>query len=157
MRPAEEVGGIVLREYQPADFYELCEIDQICFPPGIAYPPQDLSYWIRQPRAFVFVAEDPEQRKIAGFTIGRLSRPGEGHVVTIDIRPEYRRKAVASALMERAHARLQAAGATYVRLETSVENQPAINFYRKLGYRMKRRLPRYYLDRIDAWEMVKQF
>ncbi len=147
---------MIFRDYLPGDFGALCRIDQLCFPPGIAYPPQDLSYWIRQRGAFVVVAEDEAAGRIAGFTLARPERSDQGHIITLDVLPEYRRRGVGAGLMEQAHARLKRAGASSIHLETSVENAAGIAFYSKLGYQAAARLPRYYLDRIDAWLMIKQ-
>lgn len=147
---------MLLRDYRPDDFRALCEIDRICFPPGIAYPPQDLSHWLRQRGAFAMVAEDKTAPRVAGFVLARNLPGHRGHIVTIDLLPEYRRASIGTALMERAHQRLKETGATSVQLETSVENAPAIVFYHKLGYRAVERIPRYYLGRIDAWLMSKQ-
>ena len=155
-----------LRDYRPADFSTVCLIDRTCFPPGLAYPPQDLAYWMREPGAFVIVALDQNDEdrdeasarasaSIAAFILARAIPGGEGHIVTIDVLPEYRRKGVATALMESAHARLREKGSREVYLETSVENSAGIAFYRKLGYRAVAQLPRYYLGRIDAWRMIK--
>ncbi len=52
---------------------------------------------------------------------------------------------------------LKERGVDSVWLEVSVENQAAIRFYQKHGYRQLRRIPRYYLDRIDAWVMRRDF
>jgi len=146
---------MTLRDRRPSDFAELCEIDRLCFPPGIAYPPQDLAHWLRQRGAFVIVAEDEEKQKVAGFILARKQHGSSGHVITVDILPEYRRCGLGTALMERAHERLRHMEARRVRLEASVENPSAIAFYQKLGYQIVGRISRYYLDSIDAWVMSK--
>ena len=147
---------MTLRDYRPADFATLCEIDRTCFPPGVAYPPQDLAYWLRQPGAFAMVAEDEQQGRVAGFVLARALATHGGHIVTIDLLPEYRRGGLGTELMERAHARLKEMGAQRVRLETSVENAAAIAFFNRLGYQATRLIPRYYLNRINAWEMTRE-
>ncbi len=147
---------MTLRDYRPADFATLCEIDRTCFPPGVAYPPQDLAYWLRQPGAFAMVAEDEQQGRVAGFVLARALPSHSGHIVTIDLLPEYRRGGLGTELMERAHARLKEMGAQRVRLETSVENAAAIAFFNRLGYQATRLIPRYYLNRINAWEMTRE-
>jgi ribosomal-protein-alanine N-acetyltransferase len=147
---------MILRDRRPADFPELCEIDRICFPPGIAYPPQDLAHWLRQRGSFVVVAEDERKQKLAGFVLGRKQRGSSGHIITIDILPEYRRSGLGSLLMEQAHERLRRMEARRVRLETAVDNASAVAFYQKLGYQAVGRIPQYYLDKIDAWVMSKE-
>ncbi len=47
-------------------------------------------------------------------------------------------------------------GVESVLLETSVENSPAIAFWQRHGYRTEAVLKRYYLGRIDAYEMRKR-
>ena len=42
-----------------------------------------------------------------------------------------------------------------LRLEVRVSNEPAINLYRKLGFRIVERVPGYYPDGEDAYVMVK--
>ena len=147
---------MILRPCRPEDFPALWKIDQACFPPGIAYQLQDLLHWMRQPGAFAIVAEDERSGRIAGFTLARTVRHRQGHIVTIDVLPEYRRMGVATTLMELAHTRLKESGATTVELETSVENAAGIAFYHKLGYQTADRLRRYYLNRLDAWRMTKE-
>ncbi len=148
---------MIYRDYRRADFRALCRIDRDCFPPGIAYPPQDLAYWMRMPGAFVIVAEDDERSAVAGFLLAQATRKNQGHIVTIDVLEEYRAAGVGTALLDRAHQRLKERGVDSVWLEVSVENQAAIRFYQKHGYRQLRRIPRYYLDRIDAWVMRRDF
>jgi ribosomal protein S18 acetylase RimI-like enzyme len=47
-------------------------------------------------------------------------------------------------------------GVHSVLLETSVENQSGIAFWQHHGYRTEAVLKRYYLGRIDAYEMRKR-
>ena len=144
---------MTIRDYRPGDFPALCEIDGLCFPPGIAYSAEDIAMSLLQPGVFVVVGEEDAQ--IAGFILARTSR-GRGHIITIDVLKAHRRSGLGTLLLEEAHRRLGAAGAQRVVLEVSVENEPAQAFYRKHGYEVSRRLKRYYLDRDDAWQMVKE-
>ncbi len=144
---------MLLRDFRPEDFPDLCRIDQACFEPGIAYPPQDLAWWLAR-GAFAIVAEDNGQ--ITGFILARKTRVAAAQIITIDILEPHRKRGVGTELMTAAEERLAALGAPRVRLEVSVENKAALSFYDRLGYRRTKRLPRYYLDRIDAWQMEKE-
>lgn len=142
---------MIVRDYLPEDFPILCEVDRRCFPPGIAYSPEDIEVALLQPGSFVVVGEDAGE--IAGFILARRERGGKAHIITIDVLAEHRRSGLGSMLLSEAHRRL---GGSRVILEVAVDNAAAIAFYEKHGYKACRRLKRYYLDRDDAWQMQKE-
>ena len=147
------------RDYQPEDFDTLCDIDRRCFPPGIAYSPEDISIVLLEPGAFVVVGEVAQAStcvpSTAGFILARRERAGRAHIITIDVLTEYRRSGLGTMLLGEAHRRLMALGAQRVILEVSLENASAIAFYHKHGYTENRRLKNYYLGHEDAWQMVR--
>ncbi len=161
-RQAKEMhkAGIGFRDYRPGDFPTLCDIDRLCFPAGVAYSPAEMSYWLRSRDAFAVIAEapaeDPQGSCIAGFVLGRRERDGKGHIITIEVLPEYRRAGIATELLERAEQRFKQMMVTRVELFTWVENTQAVAFYHKLGYQTVGRIPRYYLGRLDAWLMARE-
>ncbi|HDJ83968.1 MAG TPA: ribosomal-protein-alanine N-acetyltransferase [Desulfurococcaceae archaeon] len=90
-----------------------------------------------------------------GFTKSKLLK--KGHVISIAVRKEYRRKGIGRKLMEEAMKALKEVyGAEEVYLEVRVSNKPAINLYEKLGFKIAKRVAAYYLDGEDAYIMVKQ-
>lgn len=107
-----------------------------------------------EPGIVVVVSEQTDG--LAGFVMARVARRGPAHIITIDVLERFRRSGLGTQLMDETHRRLTASGARRVRLETAVDNAPAIAFYEKLGYSMGRRLKGYYLGKTDAWEMVKE-
>jgi ribosomal-protein-alanine N-acetyltransferase len=81
----------------------------------------------------------------------------QGHVVSIAVLPEYRRRGIATALMLRAmDAMKNKYGASEVYLEVRVSNEPAIRLYEKLGFTKVRILRGYYLDGEDAYLMARE-
>src|SRR5215469_14371844 len=54
--PCAEVAFLI-RPYRPADFDRLWQVDQTCFPPGIAYTQMDLTGFITRRNAITLVAE----------------------------------------------------------------------------------------------------
>ncbi len=153
-----------LRDYRPGDLRRLWEIDQQCFVPGIAYSQRELAHYIAKPGAFALVAETAapseietaRKPRIVGFLVGHILPRGAGHIVTIDVLPEARRAGVGSLLMEECEARLRSAGSKAVYLETAVDNDTALRFYKRLRYSVLKTIPRYYLDSVDALLMGKQ-
>jgi len=80
-----------------------------------------------------------------------------GHVISIAVLQEYRRRGIGSALMSEA---LNIFEEKYdvdsVYLEVRVSNQPAINMYEKFGFVKARIIRSYYRDGEDAYVMVKR-
>jgi [ribosomal protein S18]-alanine N-acetyltransferase len=163
-----------IRDYRAQDFDQLWQIDQLCFPPGIAYTQMDLTGFIATRKAITLVAEaavviadtngrrgqgadaSTNSSRIAGFVVALPIRGRVGHVVTLDIVPEARRFGLASQLMTECEQRLRAAGCTLAYLETAVNNEPAQRLYHKLGYEIVRTLPGYYSSQsLDAFQMAK--
>lgn len=148
---------ITLRDVRDGEFQSLWQLDQECFPRGIAYTQRELKHYMEAPGTFTLVAEADgrESPEIAGFLVGQRHKRGLGHVVTIDVNPEFRREGVGTLLMKAAEQRLQAEGCHSIFLETAVDNSNAIAFYKRLGYAILRTLPRYYMGDLDAFLMGK--
>jgi len=143
-----------IRNYRPEDFETLWGIDQLCFPPGIAYSRYELDIYIHRRHAFTLVAED-SGGKIIGFLVADVSRKREGHVVTIDVLSSERQQGVGSSLLQAAESRLRSVGSSVVHLETAVDNAPAVAFYKRHGYDVIGTAPRYYSNGVDALVLEK--
>lgn len=117
------------------------------------------------PRAFL-VAKVGE--KVVGYVMSRVEHSlhmsgflpsfiKRGHIVSIAILPEYRRRGIGTELMIRVLSSLENVyGCKEVYLEVRVSNRPAIEFYRKLGFRIDHVIRHYYKDGEDAYVMVKK-
>lgn len=151
-----------LRPYQSADLAALHELDQVCFPPGIAYSLAELQAFLEHPSSFARVASSEE--KIAGFAIVRpMRRAAAGsvlpvpvlHLLTIDVAPAFRRQGVGALLMNWAFEQAEALRSRAVVLEVAVDNEPAQHFYRRFGFVYTRTLPGYYGGELDAFELER--
>jgi ribosomal-protein-alanine N-acetyltransferase len=88
-----------------------------------------------------------------GFFKGDFVR--RGHVVSIAVLEGYRRRGIGRALMIEGMSRMKNLyNAQEVVLEVRVSNEPAINLYRSLGFKVVRILKGYYLDGEDAYLMA---
>ena len=146
-----------LREFRAEDFEVLWDVDQRCFPPGIAYPRTDLASYIKRRGSFTVVAERAgEKPSVAGFIVAEASRRGVGHIITIDVLPASRRDGLGSKLLAAAEARLHQAHCHIVVLETAVDNAPALAFYKRHHYSVVKVVPRYYSTGVDAFVLDKQ-
>ena len=167
-----------IRQFEKADFDTLWRIDQDCFDPQLAYSRPEMAFYMRRPRAFTLVAEteadgitkeiaraadnnasfrtptSDRSRAIVGFLVGELSRR-TGHIITIDVIAEARRAGVGSALLTAAENRLRRSGAEAVALETAINNEAAIRFYKQKGYFIEKTVHGYYSNGLDALVMTK--
>lgn len=162
-----------IRDFQPADFDTLWQIDQDCFPPGISYSRAELGYYIRRHASFTLLGipaatPDSNQRKlkknfvpslaanipIAGFIVAESVR-ASGHIITIDVVAAARRSGVGSLLLRAAEDRLRQSHCRSVVLETAVDNIPALKFYKLHGYNVIKTHPRYYSNGVDALVLEK--
>ena len=141
-----------LRSYEPHDFATLHKLDQACFPPGISYSKTTLRYFLTIPSADCVVAL--EENRIAGFILSE-ENPPLAHIITLDVAQKERRRGVGSALLEKLESNLEARGVRSILLETATDNEAAVAFWRRGGYRIEATLKRYYLGRVDAYEMRK--
>jgi [ribosomal protein S18]-alanine N-acetyltransferase len=141
-----------LRDYSPSDFETLYEIDQACYPRGIAYSRRMLRWYLSQRGAFCMVAE---ATGIIGFLVADHIGD-DGYIVTIDVQAEQRRSGVGTALLQETERRLAKMGVRYVGLQTATNNEAGVAFWQRHGYRSSGVTRGYYLGRIDAYEMIKE-
>ena len=156
-----------IREYGAADFEAIHAIDQVCYSPEIAYSRAELRWYLGLPGSECLVAEirgsggggrttgnsKVSRKKIAGFII--TAQQQHGHIVTIDVLEAHRRAGVGASLLRRAEARLRKRSAHEVWLETATNNEAAIAFWHKHGYRTCGRIRNYYPGGLDAFSMSK--
>lgn len=91
---------------------------------------------------------------IAGFILTE-ENPPLAHVITLDVAEKSRRQGIASALLAESERNLALRGVRTVRLETATDNDAGVAFWQRRGYVVAATLKRYYLGRLDAYEMRK--
>src|SRR6266478_6541108 len=151
-------GGVLfrIRQFEKADFDTLWRIDQECFDPQLAYSRPEMAFYMRRPGSFTLVAEAegvPGDGTL-GFIVAETRRKS-GHIITIDVVAEARRAGVGSALLRAAEDQLLRAGVVAVALETPVNNEAAIHFYKQKGYFVEKTVAGYYSGQMDALVMTK--
>jgi [ribosomal protein S18]-alanine N-acetyltransferase len=148
---------IRLRSFQMRDLAGLHQLDQVCFPRDIAYSRAELQYFLTHPKCSCWIAEQPDD-KLAGFVIfERSKRHGRraGHIVTLDIDPEERRRGLGTLLMQTGEEQMRQEGAGVLSLEVAENNPAAQQFYRSLGFVTRGRIAKYYGGMVDAEVMEK--
>jgi ribosomal-protein-alanine N-acetyltransferase len=150
----------IIREFRLEDLHNVIYINRTCLPEN--YTPDFFIYHFREfPEGFL-VAE--MNGTIVGYIMTRVDRgfdyysshrafAEKGHIISIDVLPHARRKGIGEALLRRAVESIKKRGVKEVYLEVRVSNAPAINLYHKLGFKIARRVPKYYADGEDAYVM----
>lgn len=144
---------MIIRDYQPSDFYRLYQIDHQAFSEEIAYSHLELQYYVRGRKCGTLVAE--EEGEIIGFVIGCIEPRALGHIITIDVIPSRQRQRIGSRLLEQIESWLWEQGTEAIYLETPVDDEGARVFYEKHGYFVLERIAGYYNQRLDAFVMMK--
>jgi ribosomal protein S18 acetylase RimI-like enzyme len=145
----------LIRHSTSKDFPRLLSIDQACFSPDVAYDYMDLKHMMSRPGAETLVLE--EGGEIRGFLLMDIDlRRKSATLVTLDVLSEDRRRGYASSLFSRSEEILKSYGVQHYHLQVDVNNDAAIAFYRKNGFKEERLLRKYYPGSRDAWQMVKK-
>jgi [ribosomal protein S18]-alanine N-acetyltransferase len=144
--------AVTLRSYEPHDFAALHRLDQSCFPVGISYSKTALHYFLKIPSADCIIAAD--DKRIAGFILTE-ENPPLSHIITLDVAEAHRRHGVGSAMLAESEKNLARRGVRSILLETAIDNDGAVAFWKRHGYRIEAVFKRYYLGRLDAYEMRK--
>ena len=151
-----------LRKFVPNDLQNVMQINRVCLPENYTdFFFMDLHQ--RFPETFIVAEENGE---IAGYIMCRievgLSNYGfgglvrKGHVVSIAVMPQYRRKGIAQAVINKALEGMQYYKAKQCFLEVRVTNESGISLYKKLGFEVTRTINGYYSDGEDAYVMTKR-
>ena len=151
-----------LRKFTPDDLQSVIQINRLCLPENyMDFFFMDLHQ--RFPETFIVAEEDGKivgyimcriEVGLASFGLGGLMR--KGHVVSIAVMPQGRRKGVAQALMAEAMEGMRRYNAKQIYLEVRVTNGQGVALYKKLGFEVSRTIHGYYSDGEDAYVMSKK-
>jgi len=137
-------------------------INQMCLPENYSnFFFSDL--YEKFPETFIVAERDGEiigyitcriESNISGLSFKPLGITKKGHVISIAVLPKYRHEGVGHALVKEA---LKALSTRYnakeCYLEVRASNTPAINLYKKVGFKIERTIRGYYADGEDAYIM----
>ncbi len=133
---------------------EVLKLNLRCFKEGENYTKHTFSYLLSEPNCLSYRLVTPDGN-LVGFVFIMTSEDGTGHVTTIGIAPEHRRRGLARRLLNHAEDALRTRGINTVRLEVRVGNLAAQNLYRQRGYAVVQRLENYYNNGESGFLMVK--
>jgi ribosomal-protein-alanine N-acetyltransferase len=133
---------------------ECWRLDQRCFIDGEAYSRETFDYLLTAPEAVSYRAVT-SGGVMVGFVVGLVEPDHTGHVTTVGVAPEHRRRNLAKRLMAQVEEGFRKRHVRLVRLEVRALNTPAQKLYESLGYSITQRLPKYYSNGGDGLLMLK--
>jgi ribosomal-protein-alanine acetyltransferase len=133
---------------------ECWRLDQRCFIDGEAYSRETFDYLLTAPESVSYRAVTAGGVMV-GFIIGLVEPDHTGHVTTVGVAPEHRRRNIAKRLMGQVEEGFRRRNVRLVRLEVRALNIPAQKLYEDLGYSITQRLPKYYSNGGDGLLMLK--
>ena len=155
-------SGFMIRNARESDLLQVMHINRTCLPENYSY-----GFFLRLLRDYpaTFLVGEIEGR-VVGYVMCRIERTMSrieklrvrkaGHIISVAILPEHRRRGLALSMMIRV---LEALKKTYncseTYLEVRVSNEEAAKLYEKLGYLIVSRERSYYIDGEDAYMMVR--
>jgi ribosomal-protein-alanine N-acetyltransferase len=133
---------------------ECWRLDQRCFVDGEAYSRDTFEYLLTSPESVAYRAVTPDGLMV-GFIVGLVEPQNTGHITTLGVAPEHRRRRIAEQMLIKVEENFRRRHVRTIRLEVRSVNSGAQNLYRNLGYTVTQRLPRYYSNGGDGLLMIK--
>ena len=150
-----------IRPFKSADLKQVMGINQTCLPENYSSG-FFLDIFRRFPDSFVVAEESGE---IVGYAMcrvehrfgfGPFGRGRRGHLISIAVLPDFRRRGVATALMNETMKSLTGYNCENMFLEVRVSNVAAVGFYKVLGFGVERMIRHYYADGEGAYLMARK-
>lgn len=151
--PATDVRYDV-RPLTVAQLDDCWRLDQRCFVDGEAYSRDTFEYLLTAPESVSYRAVT-HSGTLVGFIVGLVEPDHTGHITTLGVAPEHRRRGVAQKMIRKVEDGFRRRDVRIVRLEVRSINDGAQQLYRQLDYTVTQRLPRYYSNGGDGLLMIK--
>lgn len=152
--PSRPQPGYDIRPLTLAQLDELWRLDQRCFVDGEAYSRDTFEYLLTSPECVAYRAVTGDGT-MTGFIVGLIEPDHTGHITTLGVAPEHRRRRIANRMLEKVEEGFRRRLVRVARLEVRAVNTGAQDLYRNLGYIVTQRLPRYYSNGGDGLLMIK--
>lgn len=134
---------------------ELDALDRRCFTNGDSYTRHTLEFLLREPNSLAYCVTTAKTSQMVAFVIAMHEPDGTGHITTIGVAPEHRRRGLAFLLLERAENAFLLRNVRTMRLEVRTNNFGAQQLYARAGYTVAQRMNRYYANGGDGFLMIK--
>ena len=143
-----------IRPLTDKNLKDVLHLNQRCFKKGENYTRHTFSFLLSEPNTLSYRITTLTDELIA-FIFVMVGEDGTGHLTTIGVAPEHRRRGLAQKLLAHVEEALKNRSVNTIFLEVRVDNLPAQTLYRHFGYLIVQRLAKYYNNGEDGFLMVK--
>jgi ribosomal-protein-alanine N-acetyltransferase len=154
MTPVAVSSRYDIRPLTISNLDDCWRLDQRCFVDGEAYSRETFEYLLTAPESVSYRVAAANGAMV-GFVIGLIEPDHTGHITTVGVAPEHRRRHLGQRLMAEVEKGFKKRNVRIVRLEVRSLNIPAQKLYQHLGYAITQRLPKYYSNGGDGLLMLK--
>lgn len=133
---------------------QVLHLNRRCFKKGENYTKYTFSYLLSEPNTLSYRIAAPSAEMVA-FIFVMVGEDGTGHITTVGVAPEHRRRGLAQKLLIHIEEALKKRSINTIFLEVRIDNLPAQMLYRNFGYSITQRLSKYYNNGEDGFLMVK--
>lgn len=141
-----------------SDSQAIYEVNKECLP--LYYQPYEINMMITDQTHLVLIIKNNKQNKIAGYLLSKYQED-RCHILSFGISQAYRKQGFGSQLINSLTEYINN-NTNKISLYVHVENETAINFYKKNGFEIDKTVPNYYGQKItgyvshDAHFMIKK-
>lgn len=144
--------NVTIRKAVHTDFAQIVSVELSSF--KRPYPPELIFSFLCLHSDMFYVAL--VGKEIVGYVVGAERRDKCGHVLSIAVKPAWRRRGLGSKLMDALLTTFRERGLRKALLEVEVSNREAIAFYESLCFKKVALLREYYPWGEDAYLMSKE-
>lgn len=137
-----------IREFVPSDLGRVYQIEVESF--STPYDVAILQQLYDIGAGFLVAVEDGE---VVGYIIFWVKEEGLGHIIALAVDNKFRGQHIATRLLMMAVTIFKNCDIHRITLEVKSHNEVAVAFYEKFGFKIDRKVPKYYEDGSDAYVM----
>ena len=143
---------LVIRSFKPTDMFSVIKLASITLPER--YNPSIFNYFFETfPKGFIVAEKD---YKIIGFIVGVIINQDLAKILMLSVSELFRNQNIGSSLLKKFLEEISYENIKIIQLEVRFDNKKAIKFYEKNGFKITKKIPKFYQNGKDAFTMEKE-
>ncbi len=136
----------------PGELDAMVHVESVCYSPETRYSRETIERYLDWEGSLLVRAK--QDHTLAGFQISNVVG---GHLITLDVRPEFRRQGIGSEILKTTLSEMRSRGLPYAQCEIAAHNEASILLHRRFGFQTVGNIPNYYEDGSNALLMLLIF